>query len=43
MLPQKNRAAVLNGPKNFEIKDLPIAEDSKVLLKILYLTRVIKK
>ena len=35
MLPTKNRAAVLNGPKSFQIKDLPIDGDAKVLLKTL--------
>jgi L-iditol 2-dehydrogenase len=35
MLPTKNRAAVLNGPKSFQIRDLPIAGDVKVLLKTL--------
>ena len=35
MLPQKNRAVVFNGPKNFQIKDLPLSDDSKVLLKTL--------
>jgi L-iditol 2-dehydrogenase len=36
MLPQKNYSAVFSGPKNFQVKDLPISdEDSKVLLKTL--------
>jgi L-iditol 2-dehydrogenase len=36
MLPDKNHSAVFNGPKNFEIKDLPITEkDNDVLLKTL--------
>jgi L-iditol 2-dehydrogenase len=35
MLPIKNRSAVLNGPKSFQIKDLPIDGDAKVLLKTL--------
>jgi L-iditol 2-dehydrogenase len=35
MLPTKNRAAVLNGPKSFQIKELPIDGDTKVLLKTL--------
>ena len=35
MLPTKNRSAVLNGPKSFQIKDLPIDGDAKVLLKTL--------
>lgn len=35
MLPQKNRAVVYNGPKNFQIKDLPLSDGSKVLLKTL--------
>ena len=53
MLPQKNRAAVFNGPKNFQIKDLPLSDDSKVLLRLYhvlfadmtleYLTRGIEK
>ena len=36
MLPEKNHSAVFNGPKNFEIKYLPIAGiDNQVLLKTL--------
>lgn len=36
MLPEKNHSAVFNGPKNFEIKYLPIAgKDNEVLLKTL--------
>lgn len=36
MLPEKNHSAVFNGPKNFELKDLPITQkDSEVLLKTL--------
>ncbi len=36
MLPEKNHSAVFNGPKNFEIKDLPITgKDDDVLLKTL--------
>lgn len=36
MLPEKNHSAVFSGPKNFEIKDLPISsKDSNVLLKTL--------
>jgi L-iditol 2-dehydrogenase len=36
MLPEKNHSAVFNGPKNFEIKYLPIAGiDNEVLLKTL--------
>jgi len=36
MLPEKNHSAVFIGPKNFEIKDLPISsKDSNVLLKTL--------
>jgi L-iditol 2-dehydrogenase len=36
MLPQKNHSAVFSGPRNFEVKDLPISDkDSKVLLKTL--------
>lgn len=36
MLPEKNHSAVFNGPKNFEIKYLPIAGiDNEILLKTL--------
>ena len=36
MLPKKNHSAVFNGPKNFEIKYLPITgKDNEVLLKTL--------
>jgi L-iditol 2-dehydrogenase len=37
MFPQKNHSAVFSGPKNFQIKDLPIPkeENGKVLLKTL--------
>ncbi|MGC1263249.1 MAG: alcohol dehydrogenase catalytic domain-containing protein, partial [Nitrososphaeraceae archaeon] len=35
MLPQKNRAVVYNGPKNFQIKDLPLSDGSTVVLKTL--------
>jgi L-iditol 2-dehydrogenase len=36
MLPQKNHSAVFRGPKNFQVKDLPISsKDCKVLLKTL--------
>ena len=36
MLPEKNHSAVFSGPKNFEIKDLPISsKDSNILLKTL--------
>jgi L-iditol 2-dehydrogenase len=36
MLPIKNHSAVFSGPKNFEIKDLPISsKDGDVLLKTL--------
>ena len=36
MLPEKNHSAVFNGPKNFEIKYLPITgKDNEVLLKTL--------
>jgi len=37
MLPEKNHSAVFSGPKNFQIKDLPISkiQHNKVLLKTL--------
>ncbi len=36
MLPEKNHSAIFNGPKNFEIRDLPISrKDNEVLLKTL--------
>ncbi|HZA71185.1 MAG TPA: alcohol dehydrogenase catalytic domain-containing protein [Nitrososphaeraceae archaeon] len=36
MLPEKNHSAVFSGPKNFEIKDLPISQkNNDVLLKTL--------
>ena len=36
MLPQKNHSAVFSGPRNFEIKDLPMSgKNCNVLLKTL--------
>ncbi|HEX2306292.1 MAG TPA: alcohol dehydrogenase catalytic domain-containing protein [Nitrososphaeraceae archaeon] len=36
MLPKKNHSAIFRGPKNFQVKDLPIStKDCKVLLKTL--------
>ena len=36
MLPQKNHSAVFSGPRNFEIKDLPVSsKNCNVLLKTL--------
>ena len=35
MLPQKNHSAVFSGPKNFQIKDLPVSSKDCILLKTL--------
>jgi len=35
MLPQKNHSAVFIGPKNFQIKDLPVSRKDCILLKTL--------